>query len=83
MMQLRTLRHCLVGALPVLVACAAHAQADYSVYGVADFSYGRFEPSGEYREHRFNSNSMSASFVGANAKYAFEGGWTQIGRAHV
>ena len=28
------------------VASAAHAQLDYSAYGVADFSYGRFEPSG-------------------------------------
>jgi predicted porin len=57
-------------------ACAAHAQADYSAYGVLDFSYGRFEPSGFEAVHRFNSNSMTASFVGVNAKYGFEGGWT-------
>jgi predicted porin len=56
-------------------ACAAHAQADYSVYGVADFSYGRFEPSGFEPEHRFNSNSLTASFVGVNASYGFDGGW--------
>ncbi|HEY9066025.1 MAG TPA: porin, partial [Burkholderiaceae bacterium] len=56
-------------------ACAAHAQADYSFYGVADFSYGRFEPSGFEAVHRFNSNSMSASFVGVNASYGFDGGW--------
>ena len=56
-------------------ACAAHAQADYSLYGVADFSYGRFEPSGFEAVHRFNSNSLSASFVGVNASYGFDGGW--------
>lgn len=57
------------------VASAAHAQLDYSAYGVADFSYGRFEPSGFEPVHRFNSNSMSASFVGVNANYGFDGGW--------
>lgn len=56
-------------------ACVAHAQADYSVYGVADFSYGRFEPSGFEALHRFNSNSLTASFVGVNASYGFDGGW--------
>jgi predicted porin len=56
-------------------AGTAHAQADYSAYGVADFSYGRFEPSGFESRHRFNSNSLSASFVGVNASYAFGGGW--------
>lgn len=66
-------------ALAVLfggTALAAHAQADYSAYGVLDFSYGRFENSGQFRTHRYNSNSMTASFVGVNAKYGFEGGWT-------
>jgi predicted porin len=66
-------------ALAVLLggtALAAHAQADYSAYGVLDFSYGRFENSGQFRTHRYNSNSMTASFVGVNAKYGFEGGWT-------
>jgi len=56
-------------------ASAAHAQADYSLYGIADFSYGRFEASGFERVHRFNSNSMSASFVGVNASYGLDGGW--------
>ncbi len=56
-------------------AFSAHAQADYSLYGVADFSYGRFEPSGFESVHRFNSNSLSASFVGVNASYGFDGGW--------
>jgi hypothetical protein len=64
-------------ALLLLLACLpARAQTDYSVYGVVDLSYGRFEPSGTYREHRLNSNSLSASFVGVNAKHGFEGGWT-------
>ena len=54
---------------------AAHAQLDYTAYGVADFSYGRFEASGFEAVHRFNSNSLTASFVGVNASYAFEGGW--------
>jgi predicted porin len=70
------LRRLGVGALLLGCAMAAQAQADYSAYGVLDFSYGRFEPSGNYRVNRFNSNSMTASFVGVNAKYGFEGGWT-------
>lgn len=65
-----------VAALTALFAPAAHAQLDYSLYGVADLSYGRFEPSGLEREHRFNSNSLSATFVGVNASYGFENGWT-------
>ena len=64
-----------VGAALAAAAVVAHAQVDYSLYGVADLSYGRFEPSGFEREHRFNSNSLSASFVGVNASYGFEGGW--------
>ena len=64
-------------ALLLLLACMpARAQTDYSFYGTIDLSYGRFEPSGQYREHRINSNSLSASFVGVNAKHGFEGGWT-------
>ena len=63
-------------ALLLVVAGSARAQADYSLYGVADLSYGRFENSGAIRENRVNSNSLSASFVGANVKYGFEGGWT-------
>jgi predicted porin len=63
-------------ALLLMAAMAVQAQTDYSVYGVADFSYGRFEPSGTLREYRFNSNSMTASFVGVNLKHGFEDGWT-------
>lgn len=66
----------LSASLFCLVAFGAQAQADYSLYGVMDLSYGRFEPSGFYREHRFNSNSLTASFVGVNAKYGLDGGWT-------
>jgi predicted porin len=72
----RTLRRLLVALAVWGAAGAAHAQADYSAYGILDLSYGRFEPSGQIREHRFNSNSMTASFVGVNAKYGFDGGWT-------
>jgi predicted porin len=72
----RMLWHALVAAWMSSTALTAQAQADYSVYGVADFSYGRFEPSGELPVDRFNSNSMSPSFVGVNAKYGFDGGWT-------
>jgi len=63
-------------ALLLGVAGSAHAQADYSLYGVLDLSWGRFENSGAIHEDRFNSNSLSATFVGANVKYGFEGGWT-------
>lgn len=57
-------------------ASTAHAQFDYSLYGVADLSYGRFENSGFVRTHRFNSNSLSATFAGATASYGFDNGWT-------
>jgi predicted porin len=63
-------------ALLLGVAGSVHAQADYSLYGVLDLSWGRFENSGAIHEDRFNSNSLSASFVGVNVKYGFEGGWT-------
>lgn len=63
-------------AVLLVVSGAARAQADYSLYGVLDLSYGRFEPSGTLADHRFNSNSRTASFVGVNAKYGFDGGWT-------
>ena len=76
MTHLRRFRNGLVSALLFFAAWAAQAQADYSVYGVLDISYGRFEPSGAVRQHRFNSTSMSASFVGVNAKYGLDGGWT-------
>lgn len=76
MAQTKNLRRAALAALLAGTALAAQAQADYSVYGVADFSYGRFETAGQVRVHRFNSNSMTASFVGANAKYGLENGWT-------
>lgn len=53
---------------------SAHAQFDYSVYGVADLSYGRFEPAGLYRQHRLNSNSMTATFAGVSGSYGFDNG---------
>lgn len=58
-----------------LLGPAAHAQFDAQAYGTVDVSYGRFQPSGFVKEHRFNSNSLSASFVGFNASYGFDGGW--------
>src|SRR5438045_1907022 len=61
-----------VGALLLTAALAAQAQTEVTPYGVLDFSYGRFEPSGALPEHRFNSNSMSASFVGVNLKRGLE-----------
>lgn len=60
----------------VLSAAPAQAQFDYSINGVADFSYGRFEDSGQVREHRFNSNSLTATFAGIVASYGLENGWT-------
>jgi predicted porin len=59
-----------------LAALGAQAQADYSTYGVLDFSYGRFEPSGVQREYRFNSNSLTATFGGVKFSYGLENGWT-------
>jgi predicted porin len=63
------------------MACAgpsvlAQGQLDYKLYGVADFSYGRFEPSGQLPRHRFNSNSLTASFAGVQANYLLDNGWT-------
>jgi predicted porin len=69
-------RRWLIAGLLGLGAGAAQAQLDYSIYGVADFSYGRFEPSGQVREHRFNSNSLSPTFIGFGASYGLESGWT-------
>jgi predicted porin len=67
-------------ALLAAIWCAcmgsARAQADYLLYGVADLSAGRFEPSGTVPDNRFNSNSLSASFAGLNLKYGLDGGWT-------
>jgi predicted porin len=63
-------------AIFCFAALPAHAQFDYSLYGVADLSYGRFENSGFERRHRFNSNSLTATFAGVSASYGFENGWT-------
>jgi predicted porin len=63
-------------ALLCLLSLSARAQLDYSAYGTLDLSYGRFEQSGFVHVDRYNSNSLSASFVGVNAKYGLDGGWT-------
>jgi len=76
MMHTRTLGRSVGAGLLSLAAAGAQAQADYGAQGVLDLSYGRFEPSGFVREHRFNSNSLTASFLGVNAKYGLENGWT-------
>ena len=70
------LRRVAVALLLLTTTLVARAQFDYSFYGIGDFSYGRFEPSGALREHRYNSNSLTASFVGVNAKYGLDDGWT-------
>lgn len=69
------LRQSIAALVLAFSTLSAHAQLDYSLYGVADLSYGRFELSGFEPDHRFNSNSLSASFVGVNASYGFDGGW--------
>jgi predicted porin len=73
---IRSARLAAAAALLCGAASAAHAQFDYSLYGVADLSYGRFENSGFERRHRFNSNSLTATHVGVAASYGFENGWT-------
>lgn len=65
-----------LAALLVGITSTAHAQADLLYYGVLDFSYGRFEASGAEAVHRYNSNSLTASHVGARASYGLDGGWT-------
>ncbi|MCE9658358.1 MAG: porin [Burkholderiales bacterium] len=65
-----------LAALLFLLSFAARAQLDYSAFGTLDLSYGRFENSGAEPRYRFNSNSLSASFVGAKASYGFENGFT-------
>lgn len=69
-----SLRFC--AAVGGLLSLSAHAQFDYSLYGVLDLSYGRFENSGTVHTHRFNSNSLTATHVGVNASYGLENGWT-------
>jgi len=63
--------------LALLVAAGtAQAQFDYGLYGTADLSYGRVEPSGATPRDRFTSNALSASFFGVNARYGFESGFS-------
>lgn len=57
-------------------AVAAQAQTEFIPYGNLDWSYGRFEPSGQVHQDRVNSNSLSATFVGANLKRGFDDGWS-------
>jgi len=74
-----TLRPGLCAAVLLLLCTfntSVRAQLDYSLYGVADLSYGRFEPSGLEPEYRFNSNSLSPTFIGVAASYGFENGLT-------
>ena len=63
-------------ALLFLLSFSARAQFDYSAYGTLDLSYGRFQNSGFDHVDRYNSNSLSASFVGANVKYGLPAGFT-------
>lgn len=72
-------RRLLHGASVVILLAAgsqARAQFDAEAHGVVDFSWGRFEPSGLYRAYRFNSNSLTPSFIGGSIRYGLEGGWT-------
>lgn len=74
-MTIKKLRLLFLALLLLAGVGSARAQADYLVYGVADLSYGRFEPSGQLPDDRFNSNSLTASFAGLNLKYGLDGGW--------
>ena len=65
-----------LAALFFLLSFAARAQFDYAAFGTLDLSYGRFENSGDDPRNRWNSNSLSASFVGVKASYGFENGLT-------
>jgi predicted porin len=73
---IRSARLAAAAALLCGAASAAHAQFDYSVNGVADLSFGSFAPSGFVQTRRFNSNSLTATFVGLNASYGLENGFT-------
>jgi len=70
------IRNAGLAAMLSCAALAAQAQTEFTPYGTLDWSYGRFEPSGLVHENRVNSNSLSASFVGANLKRSFDDGWT-------
>jgi predicted porin len=67
-----------LAALLFLLSFAARAQLDYSAFGTLDLSYGRFENSGAESRFRYNSNSLSASFVGVKASYGFENGFQDL-----
>lgn len=62
----------------LLLSGSARAQFDYDLHGVLDLSYGAFGQSGLARDVRFNSNSLSPSFVGVTGSYGFDGGWTVL-----
>ncbi|HRH16321.1 MAG TPA: porin [Aquabacterium sp.] len=66
----------LVGLAGLGATSQVQAQTEVTTQGVLDFSYGRFEPSGLYRDYSFNSNSLTASFVGLTVKHGLDGGWT-------
>jgi len=65
-----------LAALLFLLSFAARAQLDYAAFGTLDLSYGRFENSGDQPRFRYNSNSLSATFIGINVKDGLDGGWT-------
>jgi len=65
-----------LAALLFLLSFAARAQLDYAAFGTLDLSYGRFENSGDQPRFRYNSNSLSASFVGVKGSYGFDNGIT-------
>ena len=65
-----------LSALLFLLSFAARAQFDYAAFGTLDLSYGRFENSGDQPRFRYNSNSLSASFVGVKSSYGFDNGLT-------
>ena len=69
-------RTLLLGIVLQALAVGAQAQTELTTQGVLDYSYGRFEPSGFYRQYRVNSNSLSPTFVGATLKHGMDGGWT-------
>lgn len=71
-----TILTAVLGGLLFIGADGALAQVDYSVYGVADLSYGAFGQSGLAKDVRFNSNSLSPSFVGVTGSYGFDDGWS-------
>ncbi|RZI86817.1 MAG: porin [Rubrivivax sp.] len=76
MTNMRSLWHGITCLFLLTLGGAAQAQSEFTYNGVVDFSYGRFEPSGFYRNYQFNSNSLSATFVGGTFKHGLDDGWT-------